>query len=276
MEQTQAAARPAPSSMTREKRQAQRRRRRVVRLVRNWTIFLAACACIVAVMTSGILWLLPKAHALVSGPETFEAREYDASSYVFYASDARLVLVNGNVPLDSEPSPTLAVADDATGVQLEEEAAEAYRKMAAAALADGIELTLQAGYLDKDARQAAFEKQLQLCKENGDSDDAAASHAATTVPQAECSEYGTGYAADIVSADHTAADSAFANTRAYEWLTAYAAEYGFILRCPEEREAATGKVFQPYHWRYVGTENALAIRASGLSLEEFLAVNLAK
>ena len=30
--------------------------------------------------------------------------------------------------------------------------------------------------------------------------------------------------------------------------------------------------YQPWHWRYVGRENALAIRASGLSLEEFLAL----
>ena len=63
----------------------------------------------------------------------------------------------------------------------------------------------------------------------------------------------------------------FADTRAYQWLTAYAAEYGFILRYPEDRQAITGVVFEPWHWRYVGVENALAIRASGLSLEEFLA-----
>ena len=68
----------------------------------------------------------------------------------------------------------------------------------------------------------------------------------------------------------------FADTRAYEWLTAYAAEYGFVLRWPEERQAATGMVYEPWHWRYVGVENALAIRASGLSLEEFLALERTK
>ena len=30
--------------------------------------------------------------------------------------------------------------------------------------------------------------------------------------------------------------------------------------------------YAPWHWRYVGKENALALRASGLSLEEFLAL----
>ena len=37
-------------------------------------------------------------------------------------------------------------------------------------------------------------------------------------------------AADILSADNPQQDTGFAETRAYEWLTAYAAEYGFILR----------------------------------------------
>ena len=52
-------------------------------------------------------------------------------------------------------------------------------------------------------------------------------------------------------------------------------EYGFILRYPQDRQAATGIVFEPWHWRYVGVENALAIRASGLSLEEFIALQRA-
>ena len=43
--------------------------RRCLRLARNWAVFLAACGAAVALMTSGILWLLPKAHALIAGPE---------------------------------------------------------------------------------------------------------------------------------------------------------------------------------------------------------------
>ena len=39
-----------------------------------------------------------------------------------------------------------------------------------------------------------------------------------------------------------------------------------------DRQLATGMVYQPWRWRYVGAENARAIRASGLSLEEFLAL----
>lgn len=66
-------------------------------------------------MTTGILWLLPKAHALIAGPEVFEAQQYDGSAYTLDLADGRLALVNANLPLTAEPTPELAVADDATG-----------------------------------------------------------------------------------------------------------------------------------------------------------------
>ena len=140
---------------------------------------------------------------------------------------------------------------------------------------DGVALVLSAGYQDADVRSAAYETQKQQYLEKGKTEEEAASLAADIQPPAECNDHGTGYAADILSTDYPTRDTGFDTTRAYEWLTAYAAEYGFILRYPQDRQAATGVVFEPWHWRYVGVENALAIRASGLSLEEFLALQKA-
>ena len=120
-----------------------------------------------------------------------------------------------------------------------------------------------------------YETQKQQYLEKGKTEEEAASLAADIQPPSECNDHGTGYAADILSTDYPTRDTGFDTTRAYEWLTAYAAEYGFILRYPQDRQAATGVVFEPWHWRYVGVENALAIRASGLSLEEFLALQKA-
>ena len=187
-----------------QNKQAPRRRmtrrewriRRCLRLARNWAVFLAACGAAVALMTSGILWLLPKAHALIAGPEDFVARNYDGTEYQLNLADARLVLVNGNLPLDAEPAPALAVADDATGQQLEAEAAEQYRAMAAAAAADGITLELVTGYQDVSAREAAFDAQKQVYLEKGLSEEEAAAYAACVCPPANASEQATGYAAD--------------------------------------------------------------------------------
>ena len=254
---------------------AQWKRRKRLRLARNWAILILVCAAIVALMTKGILWLLPKVNTMLAGPQSFDAASYDGTGYSFDADDERFVLVNSNLPFAEEPSPNLADADEASGIQLEAEAAAAYQKMAAAAAEDGVELVLTAGYQDADARTAAYETQKQQYLEKGKTEEEAASLAADIQPPAECNDHGTGYAADILSTDYPTRDTGFDTTRAYEWLTAYAAEYGFILRYPQDRQAATGVVFEPWHWRYVGVENALAIRASGLSLEEFLALQKA-
>lgn len=260
-----------PRRMTREQWAARRRRRRL-RILRNWALLLSGCAGAMALMTSGILWLLPKAHAMIAGPEVFQARQYDGSGFTAQLSDQRLTLVNANLPYEAEPAPQLAVADDATGQQLEAEAAAAYREMAAAALADGVSLRLVGGYQDAAARQAALDRCRQFYLDKGRTQAEAEALAATLVPAADCNESGTGYAAEILSLEYENADAGFAEDRAFSWLSAYGAEFGFILRWPQDRQAATGMAYQPWHWRYVGRENALAIRASGLSLEEFLAL----
>ena len=193
MEQNQATPRRAAPQPTRR----QRRIRRRLRLVRNWVLFLGACAGAMVLMTTGILWLLPKAHALIAGPEVFEAQQYDGSAYTLDLADGRLALVNANLPLTAEPTPELAVADDATGQQLEAEAAQQYRTMAEAARNSGIALTLETGYQDAAARQAAFDAAKQAYLEKGLSEEEASAKAALTVPMPEASEYATGYAAEI-------------------------------------------------------------------------------
>lgn len=229
-ESTRTSRAPADKRLTYQ----QWKRRKMLRLARNWVLFLTGCAAVVALLTGGILWLLPKVHGLLAGPKVFAASVYDGTDYVFNAADARLVLVNANLPYTAEPAPLLDTADEVTGQQLEAEAAMQYRSMAAAAQADGVSLTLVAGYQDADTRQAAYEARVQTYRDKRKSEEEAARLAATIQPAANANEHGTGYAADILSADNPQQDTGFAETRAYEWLTAYAAEYGFILRYPQE------------------------------------------
>lgn len=56
-----------------------------------------------------------------------------------------------------------------------------------------------------------------------------------------------------------------------QWLLDHAAEYGFIVRYPQGKENITGYQAEPWHIRYIG-EEAEAIAASGLTLEEYLGV----
>ena len=56
----------------------------------------------------------------------------------------------------------------------------------------------------------------------------------------------------------------------YQWLKENAHRYGFILRYPPGKEDITGVNYEPWHYRYVGVENAEKIYESGLTLEEYL------
>ena len=68
---------------------AQWKRRKRLRLARNWAILILVCAAIVALMTKGILWLLPKVNAMLAGPQSFDAASYDGTGYSFDADDLR-------------------------------------------------------------------------------------------------------------------------------------------------------------------------------------------
>ena len=54
-ESTRTSRAPAEKRLTYQ----QWKRRKMLRLARNWVLFLAGCAAVVALLTGGILWLLP-------------------------------------------------------------------------------------------------------------------------------------------------------------------------------------------------------------------------
>jgi D-alanyl-D-alanine carboxypeptidase len=62
----------------------------------------------------------------------------------------------------------------------------------------------------------------------------------------------------------------FAQTSAYRWLEQHAREYGFVLAYPRGKQEQTGYAWEPWHYRYVGVEDARRIEDSGQSLQEFL------
>jgi D-alanyl-D-alanine carboxypeptidase len=62
----------------------------------------------------------------------------------------------------------------------------------------------------------------------------------------------------------------FGETSAYLWLEQHAWEYGFVLSYPKGKEEQTGYQWEPWHYRYVGVENAQRLEQSGLSLQAFL------
>ena len=87
------------------------------------------------------------------------------------------------------------------------------------------------------------------------------------------SEHQTGLSIDISAKSiNYALSNSFANTREGKWLAENAAEFGFILRYPKGKEAITGYVYEPWHFRYIGRELAIDITKKGMTLEEYYGI----
>ena len=191
-------------------------------------------------------------------------------------ADWLLTLVNNNVKLPDGWEDTLEtkVADSSTGKELATVAADAFINMKNAAAAEGVDLMLCSGYRSVEYQQSLFDAEKQKWLDKGNSEEEAYNQAKTVVAVPGYSEHNSGLAADIVTPKHQNLDEAFGKTDAAKWLFEHAPEYGFILRYPENKQAITGIIYEPWHYRYVGVENAKAITASGLCLEEYLDENL--
>ncbi len=89
----------------------------------------------------------------------------------------------------------------------------------------------------------------------------------------EALEHATGLAVDLADTNQwilteLAGDETFADELA--WWAENAAEYGFILRYPEDKEDITGVEYKPYHFVYVGTTIAQEMAENDWCLEEYL------
>jgi D-alanyl-D-alanine carboxypeptidase len=62
----------------------------------------------------------------------------------------------------------------------------------------------------------------------------------------------------------------FAETAEGTWLRDHAHRFGFALSYPADGEALTGYVFEPWHFRYIGREEALRWYERGLPLLLYL------
>lgn len=84
------------------------------------------------------------------------------------------------------------------------------------------------------------------------------------------SEHQLGTAIDILSAENNFFTSNFEKTRLSKWLIEHAHEYGFVMSYPKDKQHITGYNYEPWHYRFVGTDIANELRSSNVSLTEYL------
>lgn len=177
------------------------------------------------------------------------------------------VVVNKRRPLapaDFAPAdlrrPDVATATD--NALLRPEAAAAVEEMFAAAQDDGVGLVIVSAYRSYANQEATYAHWV------GAYGDAAGADTVSARPG--YSEHQTGLAFDIGQTDGSCTlVLCFRDTSAAQWAAAHAADFGFILRYPLGFHDITGFSAESWHFRYVGKDVALAMRAGGRqTLEE--------
>jgi len=175
--------------------------------------------------------------------------------------DSLTVLVNKNHALSAEYAPKVEALGYGYGSgSLRPEAAKAFRAMSDAARKDGVSLRSVSAY-------RSFKTQKNLYARYRRYNSQAVVDTFSARPGS--SEHQTGLALDINTAN---VQAHFEKTPAYAWLKEHCAEYGFMLRYPLGKEAVTGYRFEPWHYRYVGTEIAKACMEQEITYEEYLAL----
>jgi len=145
---------------------------------------------------------------------------------------------------------------------LTQETIKSFEKMAEKAKEDGLTIKVSSGFRSYETQKIIFDN---ILKTSGNT-------TSISVAKPGHSEHQLGTTIDItgLSINYDSAVGRFDKTPEDLWLKENAYLYGFIQSYPKGKESVTGYMYEPWHYRYLGSEAALQIKNSGLTISEFL------
>lgn len=136
------------------------------------------------------------------------------------------------------------------------------RAMAAAARQAGAPLTVNSAYRSYSQQASLYRREVDRYGEKVGRE---------SVARPGHSEHQLGTTIDFGSGGQKAwAYNDWANTKAGSWIKANGWRFGFVMSYPDGRKGVTCYRYEPWHYRYVGRERAADVRASQLTLREYL------
>lgn len=171
-------------------------------------------------------------------------------------------LINKNIKLSSNYIPDnlekISPQYSCKDKYLVSEAKKSFEKMAKDAKNDGYTIIAVSTYRSYEYQDRLYKNYV---KEKG------LYYADMCSARAGHSEHQTGLAVDV--ADISLDYDNFEKTKEFKWMTNNAYKYGFILRYPIAKFHITGFKYEPWHYRFVGTDIAKFIYENNLTLEEY-------
>jgi len=176
--------------------------------------------------------------------------------------DKQRSLPAGYVPPDLTSLDSGVLAPGSGSLSLREEAAAALSAMLAAARAQTLDIRVASAYRSYAEQVITFDYWVSVLGEE---------EARRVSAEAGHSEHQLGTTVDVTDGSvGYELTEAFGATAAGHWLQENAHLYGFALSYPAGAEAITGYAYEPWHFRYIGPDHALAWRQSGVTLVEYL------
>lgn len=185
----------------------------------------------------------------------------EAADPYYVAAMPLLVNPTNKIPGDYKPD----VVAMGNGYNYDKTANVAFQAMNKKAKAEGIALQVVSAYRTVEKQTTNFNAKVKEFENNGY--DAQAAYAATAqiIAVPGTSEHTLGLALDLNSLE-----TSFEDTAAFRWLIKNCADFGFILRYPKDKVDITDITYEPWHYRYVGSNHAKIIMEKGICLEEYL------
>ncbi len=136
------------------------------------------------------------------------------------------------------------------GVYVHKEIYENFKEMQFMAAQRGVSLQLLSGYRSIDLQRDIFYENKSIRNQT------AVERSLVSAPPGY-SEHSTGYAIDVGDGNYpdTHFEVEFEQTPAFRWMKRFAPKYHFVLSFPPNNKQ--GVSYEPWHWRFEGTVNAL-------------------
>ena len=183
-------------------------------------------------------------------------------------TDWNLILVNKNNSIPENYTVNLREVE--YGHSVDERIADSLTNMLSDARKQGLNPVICSSYRTRQKQERLYKNKVNEYIWDGYNKETAEELASYWVAIPGTGEHQTGLAVDIVSNEYQILDEKQEQTKEQQWLMENSYKYGFILRYPTEKKEITMINYEPWHYRYVGVENATYIKEHNICLEEYI------
>lgn len=151
------------------------------------------------------------------------------------------------------------------GIPVDARIRERLEDMIQGASSQNVKLWISSGYRSLEKQSELFANKVNEYKNKGYTDIDATNLAQGVVARPSTSEHNMGIAVDL-----NGVKDDFCYSEEYKWLMENSHNYGFVLRYDNDKQSITGKIYEPWHFRYVGEDHAKEMKEKNLCLEEYV------